>query len=315
MRFPYIIALVITLAGAGSFWYQSTAAICPAPLSYRVGQIDTQFNLTKEQAVQYLFEAESVWEKEIGRELFTYDGSAPFTVNFVFDDRQADANFEVTERALLDTKKTENETLLATVNTLQAQYDELSVTYKKRVESYEQRLSSYNEKVNSYNDQGGAPGEVFSNLEKEKEVLNQESSALSKTADELNVLADKTNELAEKGNQFVEIYNQEVALYNQKFGYSKEFTQGDYQANTINVYKFSDEYELKSVLTHEFGHALGIGHVEGESSIMYYLLKDTSSAPVLSPEDKEALISMCGTGDELAHRARLAIRSFLAIFK
>ena len=40
MRFPYLVALILTVAGAGTFWYKSTAAVCPVPLSYKVGEID-----------------------------------------------------------------------------------------------------------------------------------------------------------------------------------------------------------------------------------------------------------------------------------
>jgi predicted RNase H-like nuclease (RuvC/YqgF family) len=311
MRFPYLVALILTLAGAGTFWYKSTAAICPVPLTYRVGQIDSHFNLDIEAAKKHLAKAEAVWEESAGRELFIYDEKATLVVDFIFDERQAEADIEVTEQKALDTKKTENDTLVKTIEDLQKEYDSLSESYKKRVGSYEARLNAYNDKVNSYNDQGGAPGDVFSELEQERVSLNVESKELSKKADELTTLSNKINELSERGNALVEKYNEEVVEYNKKFGYAREFTQGDYQGERINVYKFSDDAELLAVLTHELGHALGLEHVEGESSVMYYLLKDTTSAPVLSKDDEAAFVAQCGTGKEWPHRVRTLIRSLL----
>ena len=311
MRFPFLVVLVLTLAGAGTFWYKSTAAICPAPLTYRVGQIDSHFDLDTEAAKQHLAKAEGVWEESAGRELFIYDEKSTFVVDFIFDERQAEADIETTEQKTLDTKKSENDGLVKTIEGLQKEYDSLSESYKKKVSSYEARLTSYNDRVNSYNDQGGAPGDVFSELERERVSLNSESTQLSKKADELTGLANKINELSERGNELVGQYNEEVVEYNKKFGYAREFTQGDYQGERINVYKFSDDAELLAVLTHEFGHALGLEHVEGESSVMYYLLKNTTDAPTLSKEDKDAFVAQCGSGEEWPHRIRAIIRTLL----
>ncbi|MEY2665619.1 MAG: hypothetical protein RLZZ480_724 [Candidatus Parcubacteria bacterium] len=310
MRFPFLAALVLTIAGAGTFWYKSTEFVCPVPLHYRVGTIDDHFNLTVEQAKNHLAKAEAVWEKEARHELFVYDDNATFVVDFIYDERQAEAINENSERAILDAKKAENDEIMKTVEGLQKEYDSLTYAYQERVSSYESRLTAYNERVNSYNDQGGAPDAVFGELEKERKSLSNESAQLSKKAEELSTLAQKINELGEKGNKLVEEYNREVMAYNEKYGYAREFTQGDYQGDKINVYKFSTDDELWAVLTHEFGHALGIEHVDDDSSVMYYLLKDTTGTPTLSQKDKDAFVAQCGTGQEWPQRIRAMIRSF-----
>lgn len=312
MRFSYLLALTLTLAGAGTFWYKSTAAVCPIPLGYRLGTIDGHFNLTKEDAIAQLAEAERVWEEYANQELFYYDENADLTVEFVFDDRQASADSETSQRQALDTQKEENEAIFAKIDELQGEYESRTKEYQKSVGEYEARLNAYNQKVNQYNDQGGAPSDVYKELEQEKERLASESRTLNGTATELNTLAEKINELGGQGNRLVEAYNREVEVYNNEFGYSREFTQGDYQGDQINVYKFSDTIELQKVLVHEFGHALGIDHVEGESSVMYYLLGDMSTAPSLSREDREAFVSVCGNGDTWQDKIRRTIRNILA---
>ncbi len=311
MRFPFLAGLVTTIALAVAVWYQNTSTICPAPLAYKINQIDSSFTITKEQAKAHVASAEAVWEKESGHDLFYYDENADLIIDFVFDDRQALANSEVSQKQQLDGKRDENDSLRKKIEELQKEYEEDSLSYERAVSEYERNLTAYNNKVQSYNDQGGAPAEVYDELEAEKSALNRTSSQLDATSASLNDLAGKINELGESSNKLVDVYNQEVESYNQEFGFSREFTQGDYFNGTISIYKFSDERELVAVLTHELGHALGIDHVEGPSSVMYYLLEDTKVAPMLSAQDTEAFGAVCGTGETIGATVRLIIRDAL----
>lgn len=314
MRSSYLIALIMTLAVAGTYWYKSSASVCPVPLAYRVGDIDESFNLSKADALAYVAEAEALWEGAVNRELFVYDESADFKINFVFDERQETANSEEYLRETLDEHWAQNETVLQTVESLQLDYKNLSVAYKARVAEYEKHLSEYNSQVNRYNDRGGAPPDVFEKLEEERIYLSQEVEALSKITGELNKLAAEINRLSEKGNDLVTEYNEEVKQYNTLFGFEREFTQGDHQGNSINIYKFSSDTELVTVLAHEFGHALALGHVEGTSSLMYYLLEETENPPILSSEDLAAYEAVCGIEETFEQEVRRTIREFLANF-
>ena len=311
MRFPFLVALVTSTALAGTVWYKNTATICPAPLAYKVNQIDSHFNLSLDQAKAHIAEAEAVWEESAGRDLFYYDEDADLIIDFVFDDRQALADSEVSQKQHLDTKRDENDALREKIKELQKEYEEDATAYERAVDAYERDLTAYNNKVQSYNDQGGAPADAYDELEAEKNDLNRTSSELNNKSDQLNELAGKINELGNSSNKLVDEYNREVESYNEQFGFSREFTQGDYFDGTISIYKFSDARELVAVLTHEFGHALGIEHVEGESSVMYYLLEDSDSAPVLSAEDIEAFMATCGTGKSVGAKVRLMIRDTL----
>lgn len=314
MRFQFLIVLMITIAAAGTYWYTSTASICPAPLSYRLGTLDSEFNISPEVAKEHMLEAESLWEAEAGRDLFVYDEGAQFVVDFVFDERQEFADGEATESHTLDAQRQKNDEVMATVQSLQSDYEELKQSYESKVATYETRLKKYNQTVSNYNDRGGAPSDEYEALQQEQRALDGEVEKLSVLSDELNDLAERINELGQRGNEMVEAYNREVASYNEQYGFSREFTQGDYQGDKINIYKFSSDRELVAVLTHEFGHALGIGHVEGEASIMYYLLVDTSQPLALSVEDRQVLIETCGDGTSLSETVRRYIRTALANF-
>jgi uncharacterized protein YoxC len=311
MRNSIFVTFILVAVGYGTYWYKTTADICPAPLHYRLGNIDDSFGLSATEAKKFTVEAEAVWEDIARRELFVYDETADFTVNFVFDERQELADKEESLQGQLDNKKAESERIRDVVNELQSEYRDLSKSYDIQVDSYETRLSEYNNKVSQYNDRGGAPSDVFEELEKEKISLSKESESLSKTADELNVFADKINVLGDRGNKLVENYNEDVYKYNDSFGFDREFTQGDYIGDGINVYKFSNNNELLGVLSHEFGHALGIGHVEEEGSLMYYLMEDTDTRLTLSQSDILTFYDVCGQTETLGQKVRGLIRNLL----
>ena len=315
MKMSHIIIGLFALTVPFTIWYTSTAAQCPVPLSYRLGTIDESFSLSAAEAKADIEAATQVWERSVGRDLFVYAESAAFTVNFVFDERQEALNQEESQRQELDATRNQNNAVMEQVETLQSQYQDLTRTYKNNVAQYERDLAAYNADVNTYNDRGGAPPEKFSELESERVRLNRVADDLSVTATQLNTLVSEINQLSERGNQLINDYNEEVGVYNEEYGFAREFTQGDYQGDKINIYTFSDKNELITVLAHEFGHALGINHVETSDSLMYYLMDETNSVTNLSAEDTRAFLAACGVTQTLGQQVRHTIRSLLDKFK
>lgn len=312
MRTPFFAALFLSVVLGVTYWYQSTAYLCPAPLAYRLFEIDPEFDLTHDAAREQIESAIAVWESAAGRTLFVYDPAARFTINFIFDERQQLADSEAMTRADLDQLQIKNDELLATIEVLTESFASSQRGYEAQVQAYENRLAAHNAAVVRYNDRGGAPPDIFEMLAQEQQTLDVERRRLQVLSNELNTTAQELNRLSDVANRQITAYNRQVAEYNSRFANGREFTQGDYQGDRINIYKFSDEIELVSVLAHEFGHALGIDHVEGEDSVMYYLLTERTTTPTLSAADRAAFWHVCGTGDEWDHRVRQIIRSVVA---
>ncbi len=290
MRF---VPILLITAAFGAFYFYQLPAICSVPYTYRLGELDERFGLSQEEARAILARAETVWEGPLGRELFVYDEESSFPVNFIYDSRQAFAEAEYGFREELDSAREVSAEVRERYESLLAEYEVQKERYDRQVRDFERRLSAYNASVASYNASGGAPPDAFAELEAEKKYLDSEERAISRLAQSLNSLVDEINEVGETGQLLVRQYNEDVGTYNRTFGEARQFTQGDYRGQEINVYTFSDRDELTLVLAHEFGHMLGIDHVEGRESIMYNLIGEQPRNLALSSSDNQAFVETC----------------------
>ncbi len=313
MRFQFLLVLVVTLVISG-FYYYKTAPPCVVPLAYSLGTIDERFKLETAEVEAIVAQAAAVWEQAVGRTLFRYEVGAPFTINFIYDERQARSEKAEVQKAALDQKENISKSVGAEYEKLVAEYDVLKKDYDSKVASYNRRLETFNTTVAKYNQSGGAPEDAYAQLQRTEKNLKNEEVTLEGQSEKLATVAKQINEVSVKGNSLITEYNSGVITYNQKYTGGEEFTQGDYKGNMIDVYHFKDKAELKNVLVHEFGHAIGLPHVEGEASIMYYLMDKQPTTSELSAGDLVALAGVCQENETLSTRFHQFFGSFFIKF-
>ncbi len=308
MRSGFLVMLMVAVIFGAGYWYYVAEAICPVPLTYKIGSIDERFNTSDEEVRNIISGAESMWEDATGRNLFTYADDGKLTINFVFDERQENANEEEELKTTLEDKENMSEGVRAQYEELLAKYGDLKMSYEKRVGTYEKNLDAYNAEVAEWNTKGGAPKDEFDRLKETEEDLDREQTRLNAIAADLNAMVRQMNAVSARGNSLITDYNEVVEEYNDRFSEGHEFTQGEYESKTINIYQFDSQNELEVVLAHEFGHALSLEHVEGETSVMYHIMGEQSKEGGVTDADVTEFERVCGDGSSVFESIRAAMR-------
>jgi len=290
----YVVIFFLTIGvGFGVLYYRETS-ICRKPLAYDVGDFDMGFGIKKDKFITTIKEAEAVWEKGLGQDLFNYQAGAKFKINLIFDERQKITLEGEESKGEIEESRASYNALLSQYKALEASYKLDLARYEAQLATFEQRLASYNARVAEMNARGGATPKEYQELEKERQYLESLRAELDKERASLNYTASRLNALGDEVNNMAQRLNIEVDVHNQVFGEAREFDQGEYTNGKINIYQFDAISDLRLVLAHELGHALGLEHVENPKSIMYYLMEKQNLQNIaLTAEDIAAFRSHC----------------------
>jgi hypothetical protein len=272
MRIIKLLVLLLlwgALIASFPLYFNKTVSSCDKPLHFKIDHVDTKFGISREEFKKAAVSSADLWSKASGRALFISDEGGPLSVNLVYDERQA----QLSRIQRLEGNLEKN----------QGRVEKEGADYEARVADFEKRLAKFNSEVDHYNNQGGAPATEFERLSKEQQILNSEAA-------KLNDEAKKLNKQANDFNAQVKDLNSEISSFNQSLHDKPEGGIYDGSQNRIEIYLAADSAELSRILAHEFGHALGIGHVSSENSIMFPL---SISANKLSADDLAALREVC----------------------
>lgn len=226
---------------------------CDTPIPYKIGRVDSQFNLKKEEFLNKIEESSGVWNNVKGKPLFVYDPKAALTIDLIYDEKQ----YLTTKINTLEEKlKNEKTSIDAKVE----EYERLSLDFKKR-------SKALSDNIFYWNSQGGAP-------QREYEKLIQEQESLVKEADALNTMAKELNRTTDSFNTEIKTLNQTVSSFNDVIKSKPE--EGLYVPNEKKIYIFfySNDVELRRTIIHELGHALGLSHVANPDALMYFRTTD-----------------------------------------
>jgi hypothetical protein len=288
------IVVIILLIATGFYVYANYLNACSQTLVYGIGTVDPRFGITPEAFAELAQSTEGVWESDFDKEFFRYDPNAQFKINLIFDDRQQRTIDEKNSRQNISVQQQEYRDKVSAYDMRLEAYSTANANYDGAIAAYDQRLRKYNEQVDYWNRNGGAPAKEYSQLQQEKAALQREASRLEGLRQDLNTEVLRLNADAAEVNRLAKDLNLDVDAYNGAFGTTREFDQGSYTGSAINIYQFNAPDDLRLVLAHEYGHALGLDHVEDPDAIMYYLMdKQNIKNLHLSETDKSVLRRTC----------------------
>ncbi len=307
-----ILKVILVLAVIGTFGYVFIGPVsgewallynkyfpCQSPIVYNLGTFDTRFGISRADFLQALADAEAIWEKPIGRNLFQYQSDAidsSVKVNLVYDYRQA-ATLKINNiSSSVSGTRASYDALKAKYELLQKSYLTNKSAYDLRVADFKTKQDAYTKEVNYWNARGGAPEAEYNKLQAENAALKTEFGEIQKMQEALNAQVAELNALVETINNLAHTLNinvSELNTINQNRG--EEFTEGEYKVDAtgreINIYEFSTKTKLQVVLAHELGHALGLDHVADPKAIMYKMNDNTTGLP--TADDIAALKAVC----------------------
>lgn len=270
-----------------------TANPCDIPKTWSIGKVDSEFGLSKELVTQYGKEATNIWNASYSKNpLLAYrENGGDITLNFIYDERMRTTIRNQRLKRSIEQGKSALSDIQRTLESLRSEYDTLAQTISSMNKTYNVHLDTYNKDVTYWNAQGGAPKDTYASLKKDEMNLEDERNRLNTKIQYYNQLGEQIRTYGETHNTVVESLNDKILTLNETG--TREFEEGIYDPNdrSITIYEYASPFALKRVLAHEFGHALSIGHVEGEDSIMYPVNQGRSLA--LSNEDLAALGSTC----------------------
>lgn len=282
------------------FSYQTVSQYFPCKVSipYMIESVDPRFDVSVADVSRAAGDAVSVWETAANRDLFREisTGTPVIKIRLAYDLRQQTTETLKDLGEQINTSSEQYDDVKADYNAVRAQYLQKKAQFEAAAALFDSDAAAYQQEVDRWNRRGGAPPDTATRLNAKKYDLQKRQEELTKDQHAVNALAEEVNALARRLNLMAGDINETAQTYNRVGAQTgEEFEEGVYESRageeTITVYEFDSQKRLTRLLAHEFGHALGMDHVEGESSIMYRLNQSSNSDP--TSDDVQALIATC----------------------
>jgi len=308
--------ILLSVAGLGAgLWAAGTGVAqdstgaepdraCDAPLTYRIREVDPRFGLSTEALRKVTREAVALWEAGAPDRLFAYAPDGELTIDLAYDERQG--TWEAHQRAetALERARTRHAEQVEAHDARRHRLTTAQAAYEQEAASLARRLARHNRAVRAWN--GGEvehTDERAQALQEEREALAQLRRRVDAQADSVEALRQRFNRHVEAVNQATTELNRQVRRFNEQYARGGGYNKGVYThtrngrtvERAITVFQFHDRDDLRQVLAHELGHALGISHVSSAAALMHHQVTERNEGLArLTAADRRALRQACG---------------------
>ncbi|MCB0336268.1 MAG: matrixin family metalloprotease, partial [Bdellovibrionales bacterium] len=190
---------------------------------------------------------------------------------------------------------------VGTFNQLQEALNQDIRQANREAESLELEILNLSQQITEWNSQAVKEKAQYQALAQEQQIVQRrqhEHQKIQKELQEELVIMDEWRQFLEEKRSTHQMeweVLKSIQEDNLDFQRAGVFRQGP-QGMAISVYIVPDLETLKTLLMHEFGHALGLGHLADASAIMFPQLQPQNKGLVEpSPQDVQALKSICTT--------------------
>lgn len=280
---------------------------CGIPVHFALAEVDPGFGFDRETVMSALVEAANLWQDTSGAILFLEsDHAMAMQVSLLYDERQQAANTRRSLRGGLERDRSAFEDDEAMLLQWGEQIDGRRVAHEHATQALAARARAHERDVSAWNAGRGERTEARRQLlETEGALLRDELADLERAGFALNADIEAYNRRASDLRQRSAEFQARVARYNEASSASPvesgRYSYAPGEGRRVEVYRAESYDELVLVLSHEFGHALGIGHVDEPGAVMHAMLHEGGllqpgrARPLeLSAADRAALQAVCG---------------------